>query len=143
MTKHQPVVSKHGTDCICGVFCGSARESWYSHAEDQLLLHPGETELDFRPTTPGLRAVQVAMTAAGEKVQRAFRHLAEQLKPVSQALRAAGWRPEPTCETCGHMSDMDLLYAMAKCTACGRSGSHLLPQITAKRGGIDYGSPGD
>jgi hypothetical protein len=93
VTKHQPVVSKRDTECICGVFCGNTQKSWYSHAEDQLLLHPGETELDFRPTTPGLRAIQVSVTVAYEKVTRAFKAMAEQLKPMSQALRAAGWRP--------------------------------------------------
>lgn len=45
------------------------------------------------------------------------------------------------CGVCWYMSDFDLLMAIAKCGACGRSGSHLLPEIKAQRGGIKYGTP--
>jgi hypothetical protein len=38
--QHRPLITRHGTHCICGVFCAAGRdiEGWRSHARDRVLL---------------------------------------------------------------------------------------------------------
>ena len=40
ITVHRPMHTRHGTHCLCGVFCGSERASWEGHRADLLTLHP-------------------------------------------------------------------------------------------------------
>lgn len=84
--KHQPLITRHGTECICGVFCGSKSDSWLSHARDQVTLHPelGTSEFNFTASTPLSRSLQRAATQASESfahvrktVGRAFSQIKE------------------------------------------------------------------
>lgn len=74
---HRPVITRHGTYCTCGVFCGSDSQSWWGHARDRKILDPGH---EFNPNSVG-QLEQVITSLLGTVRQALNPLLGEQLRP--------------------------------------------------------------
>lgn len=72
---HRPLITDHGTHCICGVFCGSKPESWDGHEQDLLTLHP-MAETSNRPAN-SIDLLKAQLQRAGEAANAAIRGLKE------------------------------------------------------------------
>lgn len=79
--QHRPLMTKHGTHCICGVFCGSGRdvESWRRHTRDRVLLdgtvvgmNPSPINEEWWTVLEGFRKMGQAYVNAGRKLAQAF-----------------------------------------------------------------------
>lgn len=71
MRPHRPKYTTHGTHCICGVFCGSSRESWQAHKADRALLDRSAVFIDTPPTA--WEALRYAFEAFGDALSRTNR----------------------------------------------------------------------
>lgn len=95
---HQPLRTKHGFDCTCGVFCGTTLANWRSHAADQKILNPGTATFNPTVTTPEMYALRKTWERAAKNVghsmglvknrlQRNVRAMAKTLGPLAALSR--------------------------------------------------------
>lgn len=86
MVRHRPDPTKHGMHCTCGVFCGRGIESWRSHRDDILILHPGADTLERRMTD--LERWKTGLEAIGQAYGRVFESGIRALNSFAAALAA-------------------------------------------------------
>lgn len=80
--QHRPLMTKHGTHCICGVFCASGRnwEAWWCHVADRVELdgieavqwNPNSINEEWWTVLEGFRRIGQAYANAGRKLAQAF-----------------------------------------------------------------------
>ena len=79
--QHRPLITRHGTHCICGVFCASGRnvEAWRSHVDDRVLLDGTAAGINPSPIgegwwnlMQGFRKIALAYGNAGRKIAQAL-----------------------------------------------------------------------
>lgn len=68
---HRPLHTRHGTHCLCGVFCGSRRDSWDGHRDDVLILHP-DADTSPRPVSLLEAAIRRAFEPVAERMNELF-----------------------------------------------------------------------
>lgn len=82
--QHRPLITRHGTHCICGVFCASGRdvEAWRSHVEDRTILDGMVFGVNSSPIGEGWWNLMRSFGRIAEAQARVVQRLGETLKGV-------------------------------------------------------------
>lgn len=83
--RHQPVLTRYGVDCICGVFCGRKLSSWKGHRADRMLLHSGDT-FSNEPIPESLYALRKTAERTGRALAMIHKDLRAKMKSLSEAV---------------------------------------------------------
>jgi hypothetical protein len=84
--QHRPLITRHGTHCICGVFCASGRnlKAWWSHVEDRVLLDGTAAGINASPIGEDWWTVLDGFRRFGQAYSDAARKLAQAFAPLSR-----------------------------------------------------------
>jgi hypothetical protein len=82
--QHRPLITRHGTHCICGVFCASGRdiEAWQSHVDDRVLLDDSAAGINPSPISEGMWSITNAFRKVSESFSNATRKIAQALEGI-------------------------------------------------------------
>lgn len=83
--RHQPLLTRHGVDCICGVFCGPKLSSWKGHRADRMLLHPGDVFTE-EPVVESIYVLRKRLEQTGRVIDKTFREFRARMRPLSEAV---------------------------------------------------------
>lgn len=84
--QHRPLLTRHGTHCICGVFCASGRniEAWRDHVADRTTLDGILFGVNSSPIGEHWWHMMQAMGKIVQAYSNAGRRIAQALEGVQQ-----------------------------------------------------------
>lgn len=89
--RHQPLLTRHGVDCICGVYCGPKLSSWKGHRADRMLLRPHDRFTE-EPVMESIYVLRKRLEQTGRMIDKTFREFRARMRPLSEAVAKARLR---------------------------------------------------
>lgn len=82
---HQPLITRNGVHCTCGVFCGHKLSSWRGHQTDRQLLDP-QDRFNDEPVWESLYVLRQSMTRVGRALDLTFCQFKARMDPLAKAV---------------------------------------------------------